>query len=204
MSKIELMPLALKKIELRLVGTTPLICHRWSVKAREMMAAKQQKKSIPKPGIRVPEAEFRDSLYVMPGGNAIEGPWGFKALAFKAAAVTACTSIGGVTKVAARQAFHIDGIGEEMLVAIEGRPQSREDMVRIGMGTADLRYRGEFTEWAVVLPITYNSGVISEAQIVNLFETAGFAVGVGEWRPETDGTYGRFKVDTRCGEAGLG
>lgn len=192
MAEIQLLPLLLVKVDLRVVGTTPLICHRWSVKAREMMLAKQQQKALNKPGMRVPEAEYLDSLYPMPGGNAIDGPWGFKAIAFKAAAVTACTSIGGISKVAARQAFHIDGIGDEQLVAIEGAPQCREDMVRIGMGTADLRYRGQFTEWSVILPITYNKSVISREQLVNLFNTAGFAVGVGEWRPEKDGTNGRF------------
>jgi hypothetical protein len=29
---------------------------------------------------------------------------------------------------------------------------------------------------------------------MNLLNTAGFAVGVGEWRPEKDGQYGMFRV----------
>jgi hypothetical protein len=32
----------------------------------------------------------------------------------------------------------------------------REDMVRIGMGTADIRYRGEFPEWSVDVPLRFN------------------------------------------------
>jgi hypothetical protein len=31
---------------------------------------------------------------------------------------------------------------------------------------------------------------------VNLFNVAGFAVGVGEWRPERDGSNGMFHVQT--------
>jgi hypothetical protein len=29
---------------------------------------------------------------------------------------------------------------------------------------------------------------------VNLFNTAGFAIGVGEWRPQRDGSYGMFHI----------
>lgn len=31
---------------------------------------------------------------------------------------------------------------------------------------------------------------------LNLFDLAGFAVGIGDWRPERDGPYGRFRVAT--------
>jgi hypothetical protein len=35
---------------------------------------------------------------------------------------------------------------------------------------------------------------MSAEQVLNLFNTAGFACGVGEWRPERDGSNGRFRV----------
>ncbi len=41
---------------------------------------------------------------------------------------------------------------------------------------------------------TLNSGAISAEQIANLLNTAGFGVGIGEWRPEKNGSYGRFHV----------
>lgn len=91
---------------------------------------------------------------------------------------------------AARGAFHIQG----ELVEIVGEPKPREDMVRVGMGTADIRYRAEFSPWKVRLSLSYNAGALSPEQIVNLFNIAGFGVGVGEWRPEKDGSYGRFHV----------
>ena len=72
----------------------------------------------------------------------------------------------------------------------------REYMVRIGMGTADIRYRGEFKKWSTTLHIRYNSNAMSAEQIVNLFNVAGFACGVGEWRPQKDGSYGCFHVAT--------
>src|SRR5262249_15901195 len=93
-------------------------------------------------------------------------------------------------KVAARQAFHV--VGE--LVQIHGEPEMREDMVRVGMGAADIRYRAEFKQWKVCLSIRYNARVLTDEQIINLFNTAGFAGGVGEWRSEKDGSFGLFHV----------
>ncbi len=111
-------------------------------------------------------------------------------IAFKGAAVTACTSVANVTKVAARQAFHLAG----ELAPIYGEHRMGEDMVRIGMGTADIRHRAYFDRWATQLDVTYNRAMLSAEMLTNLFATAGFGVGVGEWRPEKDGQMGRFHV----------
>ena len=76
-------------------------------------------------------------------------------------------------------------------------PRMREDMVRIGMGSADLRYRGEFENWYMDLTIEYNaSGSISLEQIINVISAGGYATGIGEWRPEKDGSFGTFHIET--------
>ena len=173
----------IEQFRIRLQGDSPLICHAWSKKAKEEMLAKQMKKAKSAKEAKDPERDFQESLYHLPGGK-----FGFPAVAFKSAAVDACSHIAGVTKVEARGAFHI--IGD--MVEIEGAPVRREDMVKIAMGTADIRYRGEFKEWAVTLHIRYNSNVLSQGQILNLFNTGGFAIGVGEWRPQKDGSFGMF------------
>ena len=172
-------------LELQLVGDSPLIVHAWSHKAKTEMLEKQMKKAKQAKAVRDPEQEYKDSLYTMPDGDG----YGFPVIAFKAAAVRAAND-AGMKMTEARRAFHIDG----ELVKINGEPRMREDMVKIGMGTADLRYRGEFTQWSVTLLIKFNSHVISQEQIANLFALAGFGVGVGEWRPEKSGSFGRFHV----------
>lgn len=177
--------------EITLIGDSPLICHAWSQKAKDMMAAKDQLLPKEAPGQRDPEQEFRDSLYPLP-----EGGYGFPAVAFKSAAVDACSHVGSLTKVIARGAFHV----VSDMVPIVGTPTPRSDMVRIGMGTSTTRYRGEFRTWSVVLRIRYNANVLSAEQIVHLFNTAGFAIGVGEWRPQREGSFGMFHVAT-IGEA---
>lgn len=183
---ITLPALNIQFLKLRLKGDSSLICHAWSEKAKRQMLDKQMKKAKQAKEAKDPEQDYRDSLYPHPDGG-----YGFPAVAFKAAAVDACSSIEGVTKVEARGAFHI--IGD--MVKIEGEPTPREDMVRVGMGTADIRYRGEFREWSAEITLRYNANVLSREQIANLFNTAGFAVGVGEWRPQKDGSFGMFHVE---------
>jgi hypothetical protein len=55
-----------------------------------------------------------------------------------------------------------------------GEPRMREDMVRVGMGTADIRYRPEFPVWRIPRDQVQRV-VISAEQIANLINTAGFA-----------------------------
>lgn len=206
MEAIELPRLDIRLMEVTVIGDSPLIVHAWSQKAKGLMLDKQMKRAAGPKEAKDPVADFEASLYRFPDGGH-----GFPSVGFKSAAVTAITSVGGLTKVAARQAFHIlgedvDVVGafdgtraRQSLVRIEGgEPTMREDLVRVGMGTADLRYRGEFTDWRARLLVRYNANVLSESQILNVVNAAGFAVGVGEWRPERDGQFGMFHVATQA------
>lgn len=182
---IELPAPNIQEMTLTIVGDSSLICHRWSEKARKAMLDKQMKRAVVAKEAKNPEEDYRASLYPFPGGG-----YGFPSVAFKSAAVDACSHIAGVTKVEARGAFHI--IGE--LVKIDGEPSMREDMVRIGLGVADIRHRGEFREWRATIRMRFNANSLSAEQITNMFSTAGFSIGVGEWRPQRDGSFGMFHI----------
>lgn len=169
----------------KLVGTSALICHAWSEKAKKQMLDKQMKKATAGKEVKNPEQDFLDSLYPMPDGYG----YGFPAIAFKASMVRAGKSLG-LVMTDLRQMFHIP----VELVKIEGTPEPREDMVRLQGNTADIRYRGEFNPWAVELDIKFRAGLISHEQLANLLVTAGFSVGVGEWRPEKSGSYGMWEL----------
>lgn len=199
---IEIPELDLRTFTLKIVGETPLICHAWSQKAKDMILDKQMKKAKGAREAKDPIADYLDSLYWLskrPAKNtedAVKGAkFGFPTRAFKAAAVNAASFIPSMTKVAGRGAFHIDG----ELVEIKGTPKMREDMVRIAMGGVDIRYRGEFEKWSAEIAIKYSANVLSPAQIVNLFSVAGFSVGIGEDRPQRNGSHGMFRV-ARDGE----
>lgn len=183
-------PIVLPRIDVRrlgvvLVGDSPLICHAWSEKAKRQMLDKQMKKANKGKEAKDPEADFEASLYPLPGGG-----YGFPSVAFKSAAVSAARFVDGARMTELRGALHVEG----EFVPIEGEPTMRQDMVRVGMGTADIRFRGEFRSWRATLPVRFNAVAISVEQILNLFNVAGFGVGVGEWRPEKDGSFGMFHV----------
>lgn len=182
--KIELPALSIQTITLMLVGDSPLIVHAWSEKAKRQMLDKQMKKASKGRETRDPEADYEACFYRTPSGT-----YGFPAIGVKAAMVSAARYVDAKMTVL-RGALHID---TETLPVI-GEPRPREDMVRVGMGTADIRYRPEFPEWRIPVPIKFNTSAISAEQIANLLNVAGFGVGIGEWRPERNGSYGRFHV----------
>lgn len=85
---------------------------------------------------------------------------------------------------------------EPMIEIHYERLTMRRDAVRVGMGAADLRYRGQFENWYADLTISFNeNGQYNFDQIVSMLNAGGYTCGIGEWRPECDGQYGMFHVD---------
>lgn len=181
---IRLSPPKVETVVIEVQGTSPLICRNWSETNKKMMLDKQTKAATKPREKKNPQRDFEESLYRHP-----EGGYGFPTVAFKAAAVRAGT-YADMKMTFLRGAFHVSG----ELLKIVGEPTMREDMVRLQGKTADIRYRGEFKEWSAQVPVQANTSSISVEQLANLFVLAGFAVGVGEWRPERNGQYGRFEV----------
>lgn len=189
-SVIEIPEISIGEALIEIEGTSPLIMHAWSEKAKGEIRDKQQAKPAAKKAPKDPEAEYEAAFHRLADGRP-----GFPAVAFKAALVGAARHVDGLAMTFLRGALHIDGD----LVEILGEPRMREDMVRVGgkgpgTGVADIRYRPEFPEWTTVLPISFNRNSIQLAQVVHLLNVAGFAVGVGEWRPDKGGSNGRFRV----------
>ena len=195
---LEIPQIETRTFSVKLVGDSSLISNKWSEKAMRMILDKQTKKAANGKAAKDPWMDFCDSLYWLSAKpdkpteeDVMNARFGFPAKAFKACAIDAGYQQGVIPKkTTARGAFHI--IGE--MVEIEGKPQMREDMVRVGMGTADIRYRGEFPEWSAVLTIRYNPRAMSAEQIISLLNFGGFSNGVGEWRPGKDGDHGTFHV----------
>lgn len=207
---IEIRHLDIQRVKIRIVGDTPLIVHAWDEKAKKMMLDKQTKATkTASREAKNPVSDFINSMYWLTPKptemteEAFEAAiqagarFGFPATGFKQAAVSgAYRNEWAKDKMSFRSAFFIDA-GESGMIEIIGDPPiMREDMVRIGMGVADIRYRSEFRNWSAVLPISYNAkGKYTLEQIVHVINAGGFNVGVGEWRPERDGNFGRFHVE---------
>ena len=206
---IEIRPIEIKKVTVRVVGDTPLIMHAWSEQAKRMMLeaqmgiAKGKKKEV-----KNPADDFIRSMYwltPMPEDGTMESfeeaiangaRFGFPVTAFKQAAISAAYRMGWAKdKMSMRGAFYIDSDENGMIEIHSDTPEMREDMVKVGMGTADIRYRGEIKNWFADLTISYNAnGQYSLENIVYIINAGGYGCGVGEWRPERDGQNGMFHV----------
>ena len=206
---IEIRPIEVKRATVRIVGDTPLIMHAWSEKAKREMLEKQMKVTKTKAKAdKDPIEDFIRSMYwktPMPTDMTQAGferaisegaQFCFPVTAIKQAAISAAFRMGWAKdKMSMRGAFFIDGDENQMIEIHSDPPVPREDMVKVGMGTADIRYRGEFRNWYADLVVSYNAnGMYSLEQIVNIINAGGYACGIGEWRPERDGQYGMFHV----------
>lgn len=207
---IEIRPIERTAVKIRIVGDSPLIVHAWSEKAKRMMLEAQMGATKTKAKEkRDPFDDFINSLYWLEGKPEESTPeafveavgngamWGFPVGAIKQAANSAAYRLKWVkNQMELRGAYFLRSDDGDMAEIKGCVPEMREDMVRVGMGSADLRYRGEFKDWYMDFILEYNaSGAMSLEQIINCINAGGFAVGIGEWRPEKDGDFGTFHVE---------
>lgn len=202
--------LTFKFLSVPIVGIAPLIVNKFGHEAQTgEVPDKEHIEGIwgagadkPKPGGKkpkkaqpTPEEEYEKTIYYLSDGKRT----GFPAVAFKAAMVRAASTIYGETMTSVRTKFHImaDDL-ETGLVEIKGKPEMRFDTVKVGGMTkvAAPRYRAQYPTWSATINIRYIENVISPEQLVNYLNAAGFACGVGEWRPEkcNSGSFGLFRV----------
>ena len=209
-------------VDLTLVGDTSLICHNWSEKAKIIMRqnqqAKEPNKSKNKPKEpRRPILEFAESLNWIPEKPALNtmtddeildavanGKFGFPVCGIKKAAIEGAYQMGFIKKqTTARGCIYMTGIDHDEYATIEGVCVSREDLVRVANGSADLRYRAEFKaapktpQWKMVVRCEILFGIIQPEELANMIYVGGVTNGIGDWRQAKDGIHGRFHVETR-------
>jgi len=184
--------IAQETIRVPILGVSPLIMHKFSEKAKRQMLDATQGRRTPKEP-KDPRAEYESCLHHLGDG------YGYPADAFKQATVGAARFYGKeLTMTALNQFIFITGeVGDDgrQLVRIEGEPRMREDIVRVGRGGTDLRYRPEFYPWSARVDVTYFSNAITRETVLSAIDAGGLAIGVGDWRPERKGTFGTYRID---------
>jgi hypothetical protein len=196
-AQIAISEIAVERLEVPIIGTSPLVVHRFSEKAKRIMLDAMQGRKSPKEN-KDPQAEYEAAFY-----RFHDGGYGFPVVGFKAATVDASRFYGkDVTKVGLRQFVFLRGevgVDGQQLARITGEPRIREDVVRVGRGGADLRYRPEFPEWSTTLTVLYVTSALTRDSVLSLIDAAGMGVGVGEWRPEKNGDFGTYQIDQARG-----
>lgn len=200
---IEFPKIIIKEAEVTIIGDSPLLVHKFSEKAKREILDKQMKKAKKAKEAKDPVADFIQALHwitPMPKEFTMEAfekavkegaRFGFPTVGLKQSAISAAYR-GGLSKnkVSIQGCFHIAG----ELIEITGDLSMREDYCKIPMAGADIVYRGQFDNWQSTFTIRYDDSVFSLDQIVQFINMGGFAVGIGDWRPEKGGNFGMFHV----------
>lgn len=197
--KEELLRIATPNIqlgELWIKGTAPLVLHKFSHKAIEMIKAKQQAGSVAAKGTKRSAKDFK-AAFMGARHLSLEGWDGIPAAAFRCACISACRLVGFKMSLAKLSLFvECDGFdateGTPLIQIIGPEPRQLESMVRIGgiAKTVDIAVRPQWLEWGARLRIKYDADQFSANDVVNLIARAGAQVGVGEGRPDSTSSAG--------------
>jgi hypothetical protein len=189
---LEIKPITMSRARVHLLGTSPLIMHRFSSKSwRELLLPSPEKNKAEKAESlkHDPLTEYRECCYRNRDPNeptAVHFPSG----AFSKAVAAAALDVPGATK---SQMLRLVSISTTQ-VNIYGVPMLGMDMVRNSdmARTPDVRTRAFFPEWCCAVDVEYVSTLINQTQIFNLIGAAGVIVGLGDYRPQKGGQFGKF------------
>lgn len=195
--QLDIQPIEMRGVFLNIIGTSPLIPHRFAQKAwQELLlpSLTKNRAALESTLKHDPLAEYRGcfyrnreqkestpTLFHLPSGM-IHG-----------AMTSAALDIAGVAKA---QLERLTSVTTPTLF-LYGVPQMFMSMVRNSdqKRTPDVRTRPIFKQWAIRgLGIEFKRDVLGDNQIANLLAAAGIIVGVGDWRPQKGGSHGKFRI----------
>lgn len=184
---VTVQPLIKGRIDVKIKGVTPLLMEKMNMDVVEKYNKKKGKQVI-KSDDKMEEELVAGKIHYDNKGNIAFPSTGF---------------LKAITEVAP----YLDGLDKKK---IRGSIQLLDPMVPLdykeqinnvtwgktsGISKAPRKIiRPEFTEWSCTLRLEYNQANISADQIVNAIRWAGFHIGIGGWRPQCGGVYGRFDI----------
>lgn len=189
--------------QFKIIGTAPLVIHKFSTKARQqIMQTQSEGKSAKSRKDRKPK-DF-DEVYHEARHISTEGWDGMPAAAFRAAMVSAC-KIAGYVMTRAKLAVFVeaDGVDKDEgtpLVRIYGTPRRHEGWGRNDNGSVDIRVRPMWEQWHAFLRVRFDADMLTATDVTNLLMRAGLQVGIAEGRPDSKNStgcgWGTFAVET--------
>ena len=184
-------------------GLSPLVCRNGAAGLDSRSPANIEKGEITRKktsdrtevdDVRLRELECLTTLYLDEGGAPT-----LPAAAFRASIETAARKLRHGPKVReglvveAVERFHYDhslGTTPEELA----RSCQFTAGVRVG-GSRVLRTRARFDQWAATILVETDPELVDRDQLLRWLDIGGRRVGVGDWRPEKSGQYGRYEVE---------
>lgn len=180
----------LQLVRFKVVGLTALLQHNPEKTMGAPAAAGLSRKKIP-----TPEEEAENGTYRLPSGQLY-----VNALAFRSALLSASKG-KRVGKMAAKGIVAGAVLPEGEVCPLE-HPETGAAIDRFEIHTCRavvmqkgiMRSRPKIAAWACTLALMVDVDAIDPQVIHDLLAEAGTRIGVGDFRPERGGIYGRFAV----------
>lgn len=191
----------METVRFTITGTAPLMTQRFAAKAELMI---RQGEGEQRGKRRIKEAKDFESLWREVAYQSPDGWFGVNASAFRKASISACRLVNFKMTLAKLTIFiEADGFDSEEgtpLVRItQGEPEPSYMNVRLPNGSMDIRARPLWRAgWQMQPRVRWDTAQFSLEDITNLFARVGMQVGIGEGRPDSQGSagigYGLFEI----------
>jgi hypothetical protein len=191
--KVEIKAPQFEVVEFKIVGTAPLVQHKFSAKAIAQIIATQAAGSQSR-GRKVREPKDFNAVYEGAKHVSEDGWCGIPAGAFRNAMISACRTVGFKMTHAKLAAFVLaDGFEADdgtPLVRIYGEPEKHTSYARNDNGSVDIRVRPMWKKWHCIVKVRFDAGMFSATDVANLLMRVGMQVGIGEGRPDSKNSAG--------------
>lgn len=188
-----------------IVGVSPLLMNNPTVMLVPPPVPPPKKGGAPPSAKKkeyVPEEEAEARTYRMPDGQLfVPSMW------FRAALLKGCvgrkfekSKVGAATLVQA--SVFTPEVKCPLVDPATGKPLKTYEInsVRVVVGKAGvIRCRPEMDPWGCELPLEIDDDFVTREQVLGLLNIAGKVAGVGDWRPNRKGSYGRFRAELQGG-----
>lgn len=189
--KIEIAPIQIETIRLRVVGITPYMPEPMDMAVLDRYDDKKANKIASKDNVSE-EEKAKEKYYYTEDGKK-----GIPSRAFYCAMIRATSYLiektdGGMRNTKEGVTVHGD--------ILPLKYKEEKQLIHWGRNSGKARaprkiIRNAFYDWSAELTISYNKEHLSAEQIINILNWSGFHIGVGAFRKEKTGNYGSFKVE---------
>ena len=178
----------MKQIVLKATGMSPVLLHSTGG-MKVQVPGGVKRREIPTPEEEAEAGTYRDA----------DGDLCLPTTGFRAGALNAASGLK-VGKLTARRALGAFFPLQELTKLLN--PETDEiiseyeiDIRPAVVGTARImRSRARVERWSVIIECEYDEGIIDEESILDLLNRAGRLSGIGDYRVQCSGTFGRYTV----------
>lgn len=191
----------MKTLKIRITGDSALLMNKDTLsdplnpKTQEIKVLTSKRKKLEEDHLQIAELQFKSAIYFdesvglyMPG------------------AMLKASMVNGAKMQRLGAAFKRSVIVlEDMLplkydgpTTVQGLWNNKDfvDVRSVGVQSARvMRYRPKVRNWSTVATVLYAEDLVEESDLMRAIENAGMFSGVGDFRPECGGNFGRYSVE---------